>query len=158
MKKLIALTTTLTTLTGFAATSGNLSIEGTVDAELSIALDTSSFDTLDIINGGDHSVATATEVSNDTDGYKVYGYSANGSQLRRGGTSTTYQTGYTLKYDGASGVSLGEGSANRVELKDSGALTGLTTDTSSVVINVTAYADAPQGTYSDTITLEIEAN
>lgn len=158
MKKLIVGLTLLSSFSALAATSGSISISGTVEPVLELSLDSSSFTTLDILAGGDHLVATATEKSNDSDGYKIYAHSDNGSELRRNGTSTTYKTSYTLKYDGGSAVTLGVGAANKVEVKDSGALTGLTTDTSQVVVDVTAYASAPDGTYSDTIVLNIEAN
>lgn len=158
MKKFLVGLALITSFSAIAATSGNISISGTVAPVLELTLDSNSFTTLDILAGGDHLVATATEKTNDSDGYKVYAHSANGSELRRGGTSTTFKTAYAVKYDGAAGQTLGAGLANKVELKDSGALTGLTTDTSTIVVDVTAYPTAPDGTYSDTITLNIEAN
>ena len=159
MKKLLVLITALTMSTAsFAAATGDIVISGIVEAAISIALSTNTYSTLDIVNGGDHSVAIATETCSDLAGYKIYGYSVNGSELINT-TSSANKTAYTIKYDGAvAGVSLGAGSANRVELKDSGTLTASTTDTSTVVVDVTAFAAAPAGTYSDTITLQIEAN
>lgn len=159
MKKLLIGLLATSTVSAFAATSGDITISGTIAPVLSISLSTNTYNTLDIINGGDTSVATATEECNDLDGYKIYGYSVNGSELRKDGTSTVYKTAYTVKYDGAgTGVTLGAGVGNRVELKDSGALTGLTQDTSDLTVNLNAAPTLPEGTYSDTITLQIEAN
>lgn len=159
MKKLILGLLITSTTTVFAATSGNINLSGTIDPVLSISLSSSSYNTLDLENGGDTSIATATEQCNDLDGYKVFGYSTNGSELRLDGTNTTHKTSYTVKYDGAnSGVSLGAGVANRVQLKDSGVLSGLTSDTSDLTVNVTGNSNLPAGTYSDVITLQIQAN
>ena len=159
MKNLFLLSALVLTYNAYAygATQGDITISGTVDPELSIALDVATYTTLDIKAGGDHSVATATEVCNDLDGYKIFGYSVNGSELRNTANAAV-KTTYTVKYDGAATVSLGAGSANKVELKDSGALTIATTDTSAVVVYVDALANAPAGTYEDTVTLEIVAN
>lgn len=159
MKKLLIGLLTMASTASFAATSGDITISGSIAPILSISLSTNTYNTLDLVNGGDTSVATATEQCNDLDGYKIYGYSVNGSELRKDGSSTTYKTAYTVKYDGAgTGVSLGAGVGNRVELKDSGVLAGLTQDTSDLTVNVTAAPNLPEGTYSDTITLQIEAN
>jgi len=141
----------------FAAISGDITISGVVPSTISISLNQSTYTSIDIVNGGDHSVATATETCSDLDGYKIYGYSTNGSQLQNTGNAAI-KTAYQVKYDGGSATSLGAGVGNKVQLKDSGALTASTTDTSAVVVDVTAFAAAPAGTYSDTITLQIEAN
>ncbi|MBD66859.1 MAG: hypothetical protein CME62_16775 [Halobacteriovoraceae bacterium] len=157
MKNLFILTALVLSLKSFAATTGDITISGTVDAELSLTLSTNSYTTLDIEGGGDHTVATANEVCNDLDGYKIYGYSTNGSELQNT-DNTNVSTSYTVKYDGSSAVSLGAGSANKVQLKDSGALTSSADEDSDIVVDVSAFATAPAGTYTDTITLEIVAN
>lgn len=157
MKNLITILTLIGSFSAFSATQGDITISGTVAAELSLSLSTNTYSSLDIVNGGDHTVAVATEECNDLDGYKVYGYSANGSQLENQ-ANTSVKTAYTLKYDGAGGQTLGTGAANRVELKDSGSLTEAADESSDVVVDVTAFASAPAGTYQDTITLQIEAN
>lgn len=157
MKKLITLFTLSMTAVSFGATTGDITISGTVAPELSLSLSASSYTTLNITSGGDHSVAQATEVCNDLDGYKIFGYSVNGSQLQNQ-SNTAVKTSYTVKYDGGSAVSLGAGAAAKVQLKDSGSLTQAADYDSNVVVDVTAFANAPAGTYSDTITLQIVAN
>ena len=157
MKKTLATLALLGTFGAFAATDGQITISGEVQPELAISLSTNTYTTLDIINGGDHTVAVATEECNDLDGYKIYGYSDNGSELQNQ-DNTAVGTSYTVKYDGATAKSLGAGAANRVELKDSGALTAAADYDSNVVVDVTAFAAAPAGEYEDTITLQIEAN
>ena len=157
MKKIIGLLVILGTVSAYADTEGEITISGEVDPEISLELSTDTYDTLDIINGGDHTVAVATENCNDLDGYKIYGYSTNGSELRNEDNANV-KTSYTVKYDGGSGVSLGAGAANRVELKDSGALTSAADVDSNIVVNVSAFATAPAGVYQDKITLQIEAN
>lgn len=158
MKKLFLLPIFALSFSAFAATTGDITISGTVDPELSISLSTNTYATLDITGGGDHTVAVATEICNDLDGYKIYAHSTYGSELRNAANSAV-KTTYTVKYDGsATGVTLGAGSANKVELKDSGALTTAANHDSNIVVDVTAFADAPAGTYADTVTLEVVAN
>lgn len=157
MKVILGFALVLGSVSAFSATQGDITISGTVAPELSLSLSTSSYSNLDIVNGGDHTVATATEVCNDLDGYKVYGYSANGSQLENQ-DNTDVQTSYTLKYGGASAVTLGSSDANKVELKDSGALSASVSHDSSVVVDVNAFSNAPAGVYQDVVTLQIVAN
>ncbi len=45
-----------------------------------------------------------------------------------------------------------------VIVKNVGSLAGLTTNTSAMAVDVTAYPAAPAGTYKDTLTIAIEAN
>ena len=78
MKKIIGLLAVLGSFSAYAATQGDLTISGTVVPELSLSLSQNNYTALKITTGGDHTVATATEVCNDLDGYKIYGYSANG--------------------------------------------------------------------------------
>jgi hypothetical protein len=157
MKNIIGLLIVLGSFNSFAAVEGDLTISGTVAPEISLSLSTNTYTTLDILAGGDHSVATATEVCNDLDGYKIYGYSVNGSQLENQ-ANTAVKTAYSVKYDGASAVTLGQGSAAKVILKSSGALTASADYDSSIVIDVTSMPTAPAGVYQDTITLQIVAN
>lgn len=158
MKQLFLLSMLALSFNAFAATTGDITISGVVDPELSITLSTNTYTTLDIKAGGDHAVAVATEICNDLDGYKIYAHSTYGSELRNTANANV-KTTYVVKYDGSTtGVALGAGSANKVQLKDSGALTTAANYDSNVVVDVTAFADAPAGTYADTVTLEIVAN
>jgi hypothetical protein len=157
MKVILGLAVVLGSMSAYSATQGDITISGTVDPELSLTLSATSYSNLDIINGGDHSVATATENCNDLDGYKIFGYSTNGSELQNQATPTV-KTSYTVKYDGGSAVTLGSSAANKVQLKDSGALTSSVSNSSTVVVNVNAYSNAPAGVYQDVVTLQIVAN
>ena len=80
--------------------------------------------------------------------------SANASKLVHN-VDNTKSTAYTVSYDGAAAISLTNADQ---DVKNVSSLAGLTTNTSDVSVNVTAFPTAPAGTYSDTITISIVAN
>jgi hypothetical protein len=156
MKKLLFTAAVLLASASFAASSENLILSGTVTAinDLSIT-PTAEATNLDIINGETgRKVADVQETSNNLLGYKILMRSANASNLVHS-IDGTKSTAYTISYDGSSYISL---TNSDQQVKDSGALSGLTVDTSLVSVNVTPYATAPAGTYSDTVTISIVAN
>lgn len=159
LKKLtFAATVAAMSFTTFAATQDTLLLEGQVGATLNISVAADANATALNITGGesDTQVAVVTEESNNLAGYKVFMSSANAGELRN--TSDPSQlTTYQINYDG-SGYITPPLAASAVEVKDSGALPVLTTDTSNVLINVSSYALAPAGTYQDTVTFSIIAN
>ncbi|MCO4756063.1 MAG: fimbrial protein, partial [Bacteriovoracaceae bacterium] len=138
------------------ATTGDLLLQGVVDDVLSIEVTpTADATDLDIVAGESALlVATVEEKSNDLDGYTVKMSSTNGGKLVHG-TDATKSTTYQISYDGAAPQAPATTDST---VKVSGALAGLTTDTSNVNVSVDAYAQAPAGTYSDTVTFTIEAN
>jgi hypothetical protein len=160
MKKLLFSTIVLMASVSFAAASllpgKDLLLSGTVTAinDLTITPTPESI-TLDIVNGETgRKVADVKETSNNLLGYKIYMRSANASNLVHS-IDNSKKTAYTISYDGGSYISLTNADQ---QVKDSGALPGLTDDTSLVAVNVTPYATAPAGTYSDTVTISIVAN
>ena len=147
----------LATTTSFAAASGTLDISGTVLPinDIAITANTNNNNSLNITGGEtDKNVASADETSNNLNGYKIMLSSLNSSKLVHG-VNSSYSTNYTVSYAGGAAATL---TTTPQEVKDSGALTGLTTVTSQITVSVSAYPTAPAGTYSDTITVSIVAN
>ncbi len=146
----------LATTTSNALTSDTLIISGTVSAinEIVINPNLANKDSLNIVAGEtSKNVANVDELSNNLNGYRIMMSSLNSSRLLHG-VNVAYGTDYTVSYDGGSFISL---TNTPVEVKNSGALTGLTSDNSMVDVAVVPFATAPAGTYSDTITISIEA-
>lgn len=142
-----------------AASSGTLLLQGTVGVVNDIVVTAAAGNantTLDIVNGETGKlVGTATETSNNLLGYKIRIASATGGELRNT-QDATKKTTYKVKYNGATtGVTP---TVAGVEVKNVAALSGLTTVTSNIAVDVTAYATAPAGTYADTLTVSIQAN
>lgn len=164
MKKLISIITILSAGSALAASTGNVQISGTVQSVADIVVTPTNNTDLNIVSGGSTSVATVEETCNDLDGYTIKAYSKHGSTLYRGDDNTSpYSTGYTVSYtNGASSVTLpaqaSGGSQSYETLKTVNSLTGLTTVTETLSVDVSAYASAPEGTYNDTVHLLIEAN
>lgn len=151
------LMTTVTTKT-FAATSGSLTLSGSVGGAIGLVVTPNGANntTLNITAGeAAKNVASVAETSNNLTGYHIDVVSANGAELRLNGTSTTYKTSYQISYDGGAYFSP---TTSYTQIKNVASLTGLTTNNSAVLINVAAYALAPEGTYSDTLTFTIMAN
>lgn len=155
---------TLTILCGFlfsmhsyAADTGTLLLQGVVDAVNSIVVTPNGTNntSLDIVNGESGKlVASVAETSNNLTGYKINAKSLNGSELRNN-SDANKKTTYTLNYDSGSAVTL---TTSYQEVKNVNSLSALTTNNSDVNVNVAAYASAPAGTYSDTVTFQIVAN
>jgi hypothetical protein len=137
------------------AHADTLALQGTVAPvnTLSVAA-AGPFNALAITSAQTATVANVTETSNDLNGYIVTMASANGGQLRNAADATK-QTTYTIGYNGTPAVVPTVAAQN---VKTVSSLSGLTTASSAVVINVTAYSTAPAGTYSDTLTFAIVAN
>lgn len=140
-----------------AASSGTLMISGTVPVvnDLAITANGTNNSTLSITGGETAKlVANVAETSNNGSGYTVTLSSANGGQLRLA-SDATKKTTYQLSYNGGS---YAQPSASATTVKSVSSVAALTTNTSPVRVNVAAFAGAPAGTYSDTITLTIVAN
>jgi|GEM_PF-1141070 len=114
-------------------------------------------DTLDIANGETaRPIATVDEVSNNAGGYEISIESLNTGNLQH--SNGTSNVPYTIGYDGAAAVAPGA-PGTPVVVKTSGALTGLTTDNSPVLITFAAPLGpaAVAGTYSDTLIFNMVA-
>jgi len=146
----------LTATQAHAASSGTLALQGTVSLVNTIAVNqVSPYNALDIVNGQSNTtVANVDETSNDLLGYHITMASLNAGQLQNA-SDTSKKTLYTISYDGAAAVAP---TLVAQSVKNVASLAGLTTNNSLVKINVTAYATAPAGVYSDTITFAILAN
>lgn len=154
-------TAVMTTLalgsTALAASSGTLLLQGTVNVvnDIVVTANTANNTSLNITAGETgKNVATVTETSNNLNGYKIKISSATGGELRHT-TNAAQKTTYKIGYDGAASVTP---TVAGVVVKNVSSLTGLTTDSSDVTVDVTAYANAAAGTYQDTLTIAIEAN
>ena len=158
MKKLLlASIVGLLASTAMAASSGTLDISGTVSPvnEIVINPNLANKDSLNILGGETaKNVASVDETSNNLNGYQIFMKSLNGGKLQHN-INPTYSTAYTVSYAGGASVSLTTADQS---VRNSGPLVGLTTVTSQLTVDVTAYPTAPAGTYSDTITISIVAN
>ncbi len=153
---LLAAVLALGSVSAHAASTGTLLLQGTVALTNDIVVTPagSNNTTLDIVGGQSVLVATVAETSNNLTGYKINAKSDNGSELRNG-SDATKKTTYTLSYDGGSAVTL---TTSYQQVKNVSSLSGLTTNNSNVNATVAAYAAAPAGAYSDTVTFQIVAN
>lgn len=141
----------------FAASTGTLNLSGVVPLvnDIEVTPTGTNHQTLDILNGETaKNVASVDETSNNATGYTVEISSANGGELRHV-SDPTKKTTYQLSYDGGT---YAQPSTTATAVKTVNSLPGLTTDTSAVLVNVTAYPGAPAGDYTDTLTLTIIAN
>ena len=140
----------------FGATTGTLSLSGTVASVNEIVVHPNANAVNLNITGGETGtlVSTVDETSNNINGYTITMFSLNSGKLQ---LSPTKYTNYTISYDGGSFIAPPASSAP-VTVKTVSSLTGLTTDTSNVNINVSAYPTALSGGYTDTITFSIVAN
>lgn len=140
-----------------AASLGTLTLTGTVPPvnELTVAENGNNNTELNI-TGGETSknVATVTESSNNGTGYQVHISSASGGFLRNT-ANVAHKTQYQVSYDGGPFT---QPSTTSTSVKNSGAIGGLTTNSSVVLVKVTALPNAPAGVYNDVVTLTIVAN
>ena len=157
MKFVLLTLSILTAGTIYAATTGDLYLQGEVVANNSLTITPNANATILNIPGGevDRNVATATEVSNSVTGYKILMRTANGSQLNHSVAGPTYNAPYTVKYDGLQTPAL---TTVDQTVKTVGALTALTTSTSAVLVSLSPHPDLPAGLYTDVITISISAN
>lgn len=156
LKIAAALFSTLAVTSAMAASTGTLTISGTVALVNDITVTPNASATALNITGGETAklVASVTENSNNLNGYKIKMSSQNGGQLVNGSNSNI-KTAYKVGYNGQSSVSLSTGTT---DMKTVSSLTGLTSASSDVKVDVTALPSAAAGTYSDTITVSIVAN
>ncbi|MBC7427956.1 MAG: fimbrial protein [Bacteriovorax sp.] len=156
MKKLIAATVLFALNTSsFAATSGTLLLQGIVAQKVSVAVTPVAVaSALDLsTTQADLKVGSVNVQSNSKSGYKLTITSANMGKLKR--TDGAEVFAYTLKYGGSAvGLSTASGT--------------VFTDSSASIINVNkdlnvsytgvAAETMIEGTYQDTLTLNIAAN
>lgn len=139
-----------------AASTGTLLLQGTVALVNDIVINAQSgATTLDIVGGETGKlVAVVDETSNNLNGYTIEMSSANSGLLVHT-TDSSQSTSYTVSYDGGSSVTL---SSTPQTVKNVSSLSGLTTVSSDVNVDVAANATAIAGTYQDTVTISIVAN
>ena len=157
MKKSLAITAliALTTSSAFSATTGTLLLQGVVAKKVAIVVTPQAVaSALDLeTSQTDLKVATVNEQSNSKTGYKVTITSANLGKLKR--TDGAEVFAYTIKYGGSAvGLSTAAG-------------TSFTTATAAAVnvnkdLNLSysgiAAESMVEGTYADTLTLNIASN
>ncbi len=157
MKRFLAMTAILSmaTTTAFSATSGTLLLQGVVAKKVSIDVTPQAIaSALDLeVSQTDLKVATVNEKSNSNTGYKVTITSANLGKLKRSGGAEVFS--YSLKYGGAS-VALGT-AAGTVISTASAAVANVNKDLNVSYTGVAAETMV-EGSYSDTITLNIASN
>ena len=153
-KAILVIVGLLASVTTFAASTGDLTISGTVALINDIVITPKAAATaLNILAGeAGKSVADVSETSNSVTGYKISMRSANASKLVNL-SNATKMTAYTVSYDGGSYVSL----TNSDQVVKSSSTSSLVTDSSDVSVNVTAFGTAPAGTYQDVITISISS-
>ena len=153
MKSMATLLMVLVSAVATASTTGTLNLSGVVSAVYSIVVKSNATATNLNIAGGESGalIATVDETSNNSGGYKIRASSANNGQLKNGALD---QVSYQVSYDGGKNLSL---TTALSDVKASGSLTGLVTDSSNVNITFAGKPSALAGNYSDTITFEISA-
>ncbi|MBI3557666.1 MAG: fimbrial protein [Deltaproteobacteria bacterium] len=138
-----------------AATSGSVTIQGTVPTVVAITVTgIAPFNALDLTTTqANLPVADVVEQSNDSLGYKVTMSSTNAGSLKNGSLGSV---AYTAKYNGTT-VTL---SATPQQVTSTGSTTAVVNATKSLTISYTGAASASlmSGTYSDTLTFTIAAN
>ena len=157
MKNLIVLVTALTATTTMAASTETLQLSGIVAAVNSITVSpvAGAYNAINITAGQSNlTVANVDETSNNLAGYSITLSSANGGELRHS-VNNTKKTSYQVSYNNASAITP---TTSAQVVKNVNSLNALTTNSSPVKVNVTAYPSAPAGTYNDTLTLAIVAN
>lgn len=157
MKKLLIASSILATLAApVFADSGTLLLQGSVDPVLSITVTGTSgvHDDLNLSQTQTNlNVASVSEKSNTTAGYKIFARSDNGGKLDNAGLDSVE---YTMGYDGGGHISL---TINDQEVKDNttGGVISYDSDVDIAYVGKVASA-LVQGTYSDTVTFTIQSN
>jgi len=158
MKKLLIATTLLTlTTTSFAATTGSVLLQGIVAKKISIVVTGDSVaSALNLaVTQTDLKIATAVEQSNSSTGYKVTVSSANLGKLKRGANAEVFA--YTLKYGGAS-VDLSSAAGAVVSNTSSPAAVQNLSKIMAISYTGVAAEAMVEGTYTDTLTVDIASN
>lgn len=158
MMRLSFILFTMFSVSSYGASTGTLVLSGDVSVINDITVTpAASATTLDIVGGETATnVASVVEQSNNLAGYTIQIYSSNAGFLVNT-SDATKSTAYQLSYDGGAMVTP-PASGSPLTVKTVSSLNGLTTATSQVDADVTAYATAPAGQYTDTVTLSIVAN
>lgn len=154
MKKIIGLLLAMSTSMAFAATTGNLLLQGTVPALLSIEVTAEALASslpLDTTQT-DSKVATVNEKSNSNTGYKVNISSANAGALVHESVASSF-INYTITYDG-SAVDLANGDEF---VYNTSASVDVNKDIDISYTGV-AHENLIEGDYTDTVTFTISAN
>lgn len=144
---------TLMTMPAVAATTGTLTLTGTVNGNVEIIVTPeAAASNLDLLNDAtDLKVATVTEKSNT--GYEVTVTSANSAELTGQNAATPDTLAYSLKYDGAA-VNFTAGSAL---ITDTTSQTGTSGIDKDLTISYTGNVNLKADTYEDTLTFTIVA-
>ena len=151
----IALVTVLISIGAQAATTGSITISGTVPAATAIVVTpVAGYNALDLATTAvDQQVATVREINNTANGYTVTLASANSGSLVNGVIGSV---GYSAKYDGGS-VTLSNTPQTVTNAGPSSSVVNVL-KSFDVSFTGTAPEDLMQGTYSDTLTFTIQAN
>ena len=157
MKKLLTLTTllALSITTSFAATTGTLLLQGIVAQKILVAVTPATVaSALDLTTTqSDLNVGSVNVKSNSKTGYKLTITSTNLGKLKR--TDGAEVMSYTMKY-GSSAVGLST-AAGTTFTNSSGSIVNINTALSISYTGVAAETMV-EGTYNDTVTLNIAAN
>ncbi|MBA2406253.1 MAG: fimbrial protein [Bdellovibrionales bacterium] len=151
MKKILAFTLALTSLSSIAATTGTLVLKGVVASKISIEVTPATIaSSLPLETSQTNTkVASVREKSNSSSGYKVTISSANLGNLKSGAESFAY----TLSYDGAA-LNL---ASPVVQTHSSPASVNAVKDVTISYTGVPAE-DMVAGDYTDSVTFTIAAN
>jgi hypothetical protein len=156
MKKTFAalLVFAFTLTTAHAATTGTLTLSGTIATLISIVVTPdANASALDLTaNAANLQVAVVTENSNAVNGYKIKAKSANAGTIKH--ASLADNVAYTLKYGAGSAVTLTAADQDVKTQATGGTYSGVN---SNVTISYTGSSALTAGAYSDTITFTIEA-
>ena len=142
-----------------AASIGSILLSGTVAVvnEVVITANGSHNTSLNITGGeSGKNIASVLETSNNPEGYVITLCSDNAGELRHSNDSSQ-KTTYSVSYDGGS-YQAPPACSNALEVKSVSSMSGLGSDTSQILVNVTAFPLAPAGSYSDSLTISIAAN
>jgi type 1 fimbria pilin len=140
-------------LPAFAATTGTLTLTGTVNGNVEIIVTPEAIaSSLDLLTDAtDLKVATVTEKSNTA--YTVTVQSANSASLTGKNAGTPDTLPYSLKYDG-SAVSF---SGDTATITDTATQTGASGVDKDLTISYTADSSLQADTYEDVLTFTIAA-
>lgn len=156
--KLLAVVATMAIGTSaMAASSGSLLLQGTVALVNTIVVTANAANntSLNITTGETgKNVASVAETSNDLNGYTITVSSPTGGFLVNTANAAA-KTAYKVSYNGATAVTP---TVAALQVKSVASLSGLTTNTSAVTVDVTGLSTAAAGTYQDTLTIAIVAN
>ncbi|MBF0360887.1 MAG: hypothetical protein HQK49_07740 [Oligoflexia bacterium] len=140
-----------------AASNGVLELKGVIPLINQISVETQPLaQNIDIPNGTEGTIAVATEISNNRDGYNIQIYSYNGGQLVHQ-LNSSYKVSYQLSYANGSFFVPGT-SSNPTQVKNISVLNELTTSTSNINIKTIPNNNTVSGNYNDTIVITITAN